>query len=273
MRQDINQALELPSKFHNNQELFQLRSEPPELSPAASPSSPQNNPKLAEERQAQEALTNPLSVDDAYYVEPTTSEPAQIVMGFKVDRKPSNGKYLVDDVTRILDAGTDQVAGTIESLATDHLRKATGTSARIHDDGYTINIRAELHVDSRTSQADTPTLTRDQTAALPGIELAVRNVLPFEVQEHASSVAARIAKELPTQTQVIDAYERPTLSEVIDHHQRQFSPSPGQPVALNTYLRSFPAHPVAALTDSPTPPKAATHSTATIPDLHSGPER
>lgn len=169
--------------------------------------------------------------------------------------------------------GTDQVAGTIESLATDHLRKATGTCARIHDDAYSINIRAELHVDSRTSQADTPTLTRDQTAALPGIELAVRNVLPFEVQEHASSVAARIAKELPTQAQVIDAYERPTLSEVIDHHQRQFSPSLGKPVALNTYLRSFPTHPVAALTDSPTTRKAATHITATFPDVHAGPER
>jgi hypothetical protein len=216
----------------------------------------------------------------AYYVEPTASEPGQVVAEFNVPTKPTPGKPLIEDATRVLvDAGTDDVAGTIESLATDHLRTATGTSARIHDDGTIISIRAQLHTDSSTAQADGPTLNEAQNAALSGIEQAVRDALPSQEQAHAGDVAIRIAKELPAQEEVIDAYNRPTLTEVLEHHQQQFGPSLVQPLAATmpkawqAYQRSFPTQPSAALAATTTTAEATTNNTSPVAHRQAGQER
>lgn len=264
--------------FDNNQEPPTLRAEPTSSATTSLLPNPQKTlPIEAVSPQTREAS---LSVAEAYYVEPTVSGPGQVVVEFNVPTKATPGKHLIEDATRILvDAGTDHVAGTIESLATDYLRNATGTTARIHDDGTIISIRAQLPVDNSTPRADTAVLNSAQTAALLGIEQAVRNALPVREQEQATALAVNIAKELPERAQVTDAYNRPTLTEVLDHHQRQYGPPLVQPLAtpmpaaLQTYQRSFPSHPSAALTGTTETAKASTTSTAHAPLQQLGHER
>ncbi|MFF2842508.1 hypothetical protein [Paenarthrobacter sp. NPDC057981] len=265
-------------EFDNNQEPPTLRAEP--TSSATTRLLPNTQNSLPTEAVTPEAEEVSLNVAEAYYVEPTSSGPGQVVVEFNVPTTPSPGKHLIEDATRILvDAGTDHVAGTIESLATDHLQKATGTTARIHDDGTIISIRAQLPVDNNTPRADTAVLNSAQTAALPDIEQVIRNALPPQEQEHAAALAVNIAKELPELAQVTDAYNRPTLSEVLDHHQRRYGPPLIQPLAtpmpaaLQTYQRSFPAHPAAALTSTTETAKASTTSTNHAPHQQLGHER
>ncbi|MFJ4268373.1 hypothetical protein ACIPY1_17595 [Paenarthrobacter nicotinovorans] len=264
-------------EFDNNQETPTLRAEP--TAAATTRLLPNTQNSLPKEAVTPEAGDASLSVAKAYYVEPTVSEPGQVVAEFNVPTKPTPDKHLIEDATRILvDAGTDHVAGIIESLATDHLRNATGTTARIHDDGTIISIRAQLPVDNNIFPADTA-LNSAQTQALPGIEQAVRNALPAQAQEHATALAVNIAKELPERAQVTDAYNQPTLSEVMDHHQRRYGPPLVQPLAtplpaaLQTYQRSFPAHPSAALTGTTETATASTTSTTRTPHQQLGHER
>jgi hypothetical protein len=264
-------------EFDNNQEPPTLRAEP--TSSATTKLLPTTHNTLPKEAVTPEAVDASLSVAEAYYVEPTISEPGQVVVEFNVPATPTPGKHLIEDATRILvDAGTDHVAGTIESLATDYLRNTTGTTARIHDDGTIISIRAQIPVYNNTSLADTA-LNNAQTEALPGIEQAARNALPLQVQEHATALAVTIAKELPEPAQVTDAYNQPTLSEVLDHHQRRYGPPLLQPLAtpmpaaLQTYQRSYPAHPSAALTGTTETAKASTTSTGHATHQQLGHER
>ncbi|MFJ4264617.1 hypothetical protein ACIPYU_19425 [Paenarthrobacter nicotinovorans] len=261
-------------EFDNDQEPPTLRAEP--TAAATTKLLPNTQNSLPKEAVTPEAGDVSLSVAKAYYIEPTVSEPGQVVAEFNVPTKPTPGKHLIEDATRILvDAGTDHVAGTIESLATDYLRNATGTTARIHDDGTILSIRAQLPADNNTLRADTAVLNGAQSEALPCIEQAVRNALPAQVQEHATALAVTIAKELPEPAQVTDAYNQPTLAEVLDHHQRRYGPPlvTPLPAALQTYQRSFPAHPSAALTGTSETATASTASTTRAPHQQAGHER
>jgi hypothetical protein len=223
--------------------------------------------------------------DAAHYFTPTAAAQGRVSLDFHVDREPNAGRYLVLEATERLSGDTDQVAASIESLATDHLREATGTSARIHDDGYSITIQADVpaaagHARDETvrSPAATETgrsLTAPQSAALPELELAIRGVLPAHERHHTQTLALRIANNLPTQKEVVNAYYRPTLAEVLDHHGHRMDAriegriegrdEPAVPSSLKTTHLSFPQHPSTALNHRPISTRPAATSYAIVP--------
>ncbi|MBU8867830.1 hypothetical protein [Paenarthrobacter aromaticivorans] len=219
-----------------------------------------------------EDITGAPRLTDAHYLDASGTGPERISVEFAIDRQPDPDHYLVDKAATLLHGGTDQVAGIIESLATDRLRSSTGTSARIHEDGYTIAIQAQLPdgskdptVPSRHSTArETPTaLTPAQAAAVPALERAIDSVLPADQRQHASTLATMVAKEIPSREEVIDAYRQPTLKDVINSYQERYDPEPVVPVlpaALKPYQLSFPQTPA---TTPSTAPSGATATPAT----------
>jgi hypothetical protein len=198
----------------------------------------------------------------AHYFAPAYSHPGRVSVDFHVNREPNAGRYIASEAANLLYGDLDRMAGIVESLATDHLREATGTSARIHDDGYTISIEADIPtaaVDATEKAVHSPStgtkrpVAAAQTGDLDELELAIGSVLPANDRHHAQTLAHLIAKELPSQAEVIRAYYRPTLHEVLEEHERQFDPfpEPDLPPSLKTTQRSFPQHPSAALIQPP----------------------
>jgi hypothetical protein len=210
--------------------------------------------------------------ETAHYFAPAYNQPGRISVNFQVDREPNAGQYIAREAANLLHGDLDRVAGIVESLATDHLREATGTSARIHDDGYTISIETDIPATAghstekpvRSPAAQT-TLTAARTDDLLEIEQAIGSVLPAHERHHVETLARLITSELPSQAEVVRAYYRPTLNEVLDEHERRFNPfpEPDLPPALKAAQQSFPHHPSAALTQ---PPRAAVATTS----YHSG---
>lgn len=213
----------------------------------------------------------------AHYYAPADTGPGRVSVDFHVDRKPNAEPYVAGEAATLLFGDLDRVAGIVESLATDHLREATGTSARIHDDGYSVSIEADVpaaagnvteHTVHSTAAETQRPLAAEQTEALFELELALGSVLPAHDRHHAETLARLSANELPSQAEVVQAYYRPTLNEVIEEHERQFDPfpEPDLPPSLKTAQLSFPQHPSAALIH---PPLSAV-STATAYALSPG---
>lgn len=212
--------------------------------------------------------------ETAHYFAPAYNHPARVSVNFQVDREPKTGQYIAGEAANLLHGDLDRVAGIVESLATDHLRETTGTSARIHDDGYTISIETDIpaaamhptekSVHSPGAQTERP-LPAMHAGAPVEIEQAIGSVLPDHELHHAETLARLIISELPSQAEVVQAYYRPTLNEVLDEHERRFNPfpEPDLPPALKAAQQSFPHHPSAALTQ---PPRAAVATTT----YHSG---
>lgn len=200
---------------------------------------------------------------EAHYVKAFGAEPERVLVEFAIDRQPDPDRYLVGRAAILLQGGTDNVAGIIESLATDRLRSVTGTSGRIHDDGYAVTIQANLPVGSRDSTVpsghstaqETPTaLTPAQAAAVSDLEHAISAVLPDHHRGHAPNLATMVAKELPGRDQVIEAYQHPSLQDVIQGYQERYDPEPAAPAGpgiLKHYQLSFPQHPATALNTAP----------------------
>lgn len=202
----------------------------------------------------------------AHYFAPTHDGPGRISADFIVDREPNAGRYLVLEATEILWGDTDQVAASIESLATGYLRQATGTSARIRDDGYSIHIETDIppatgnttETAVNTPSAETPEPpTAAQSETLFQLEMAIHHLLPADERQHTGALAQLIANDLPSQAQVVNAYYRPTLAEVLDYHERRMDAyagrgeEPAVPSSLKTTQLSFPQHPSTALTHHP----------------------
>lgn len=197
----------------------------------------------------------------AHYYAPADTGPGRVSVDFHVDREPNAGRDIASEAANLLHGDLDQMAGIVESLATDHLRDATGTSARIHDDGYTISIETDIPtaaVDATEKTVHSPSTERLPMAAsltgeLDELGLAIGSVLPAHDRHHAETLARLIATELPSQAEVIQAYHRPTLHEIIEEHERRFDPfpEPDLPPSLKTTQQSFPQHPSAALIQPP----------------------
>jgi hypothetical protein len=198
----------------------------------------------------------------AHYFAPAYSHPGRVSVDFHVNREPNAGRYIATEAANLLYGDLDRMAGIVESFATDHLREATGTSARIHHDGYTISIEADIPaapvdatgktVHSPSTETERP-LAAAETGDLDELVLAIHSVLPAHDRHHTETLARLIAKELPSQAEVIQAYYRPTPNQVIEEHERQFDPfpEPDLPPSLKTTQRSFPQHPSAALIQPP----------------------
>ncbi|MGY2747881.1 hypothetical protein [Arthrobacter sp. UYCu723] len=202
-----------------------------------------------------------VSFEAAHYFAPAYNRPGRVTVDFHVDREPNAGQYVAGEAAKLLHGDLDRVAGIVESLATDHLREVTGTSARIHDDGYTISIEADLpaaagHATESVHSPNAETerqLSAAHTGDLVELELAIGSVLPAHERHHAETLAQLIARELPSQAEVVQAYYRPTLNEVLTDHERRFDPSPEPdlPPSLKAARLSFPQHPSAALIHPP----------------------
>ncbi|MBE4720570.1 hypothetical protein [Pseudarthrobacter sp. AB1] len=212
----------------------------------------------------------------AHYIAPAYNHPGRVTVDFHVDREPNAGQYLAGEAATLLSGDLDRAAGIVESLATDHLREATGTSTRIHDDGYSVSIEADVPADagnvtektvhSPAAETERP-LAAEQTEVLFELELAFQSVLPVHDRHHAETLARLIAKELPSQAEVVQAYYRPTLNEVLEEHERRFDPlpEPDLPPSLKTAQLSFPRHPSAALIRPPLSAVATATSSALSP--------
>jgi hypothetical protein len=209
--------------------------------------------------------SNAVRFETAHYFAPAYIQPGRVSVDFHVDREPNAGQYIAREAANLLHGDLDRMAGIVESLATDHLREVTGTSARIHDDGYTISIEANVpaaatHPTENAVHSPDAETVRPVAAAQSGdlvdLEQAIGSVLPAHERHHAETLACLITSELPSQADVVQAYYRPTLKEVLDDHERRFDPfpEPDLPPALKAAKLSFPQHPSAALIQ---PPRAA----------------
>lgn len=198
------------------------------------------------------------------YQPATAARPGHIFVELRVDRE-SNPANLARQraAEERLNGGTDQVCGSIDNVATRHLRELTGTKARIIDDGYAVTIEMDVPAAPVTEKHGTGSggginaghpLTADQESALPELVRSIDAALPPHERHHSETLAHMVAQEIPSTADVVRSSDRVTLAEIIEGHERRMDSYTQMPLpaSLRIAKLSFPQHPSAALHQSAT---------------------
>ena len=124
----------------------------------------------------------------------------------------------------------------IDEVASGHLQQATGTHAHITNEGQQVRVhvvpptplseRPPMYGEAPTymDPADRRELTAAQQAALPAVATSIRKVIPTALQPHADDLAHLMVQEVPTQADVLRAYQRTSLTEVQEYFNRPPAP-------------------------------------------------
>lgn len=194
-----------------------------------------------------------LRVAGAFYRQENDAYPAHVSIELSVNREYNPAASArSDSVHDVIGAdGTLQVEMSIHNVATRHLQELSGTTARIDDSGYTVNINMNLPTAPAPTGSDTvtaapsgsrPSLTAEQHALLPSLTHAIGGCLPADEQHHARVLAQAVAREVPTAADAIAAYDKVTVAEVIEHHEQR----------METYTMTLTPEPApAARTETP----------------------
>ncbi|MCD5342808.1 hypothetical protein LR392_11310 [Arthrobacter sp. AK04] len=195
-----------------------------------------------------------------------------------------------------VDEQLERVERCIDKVANNHLSNATGSRALIRLSGERITAYVPLPAPltdreqsptpetSRSSYGGVPplpprtylsysktrSLTPDQEAILPRVAESVRDVVPPTLQSYVDDIAHLVAQEIPTQSDLLRAYQRTSIPEVLAEYDRAGRPKqlpPEHQQAMKTAQLSFPSHAAEALkTSAPavavTPASAASDITA-----------
>lgn len=224
-------------------------------------------------------------VDYSGYTPATATRPAHITLEILVDRQssPANRARL-EAAENVLVGGSDQISGTINNLATEHLQKLTRTSARIADEGWAVRVEMDIPAALDTSthrSADAagaavrPPLTAEQETLIPELAETIDAILPPHHRRHTQALALMVAAEVPSTADAITATDRVTLEETIDHHEQRmkgYVMAP-PPASMRTGGLSFPQHASAALHHSANSTYPAVASTARPPRISPALER
>jgi hypothetical protein len=184
---------------------------------------------------------------------------------------PAPRAHLIAAVSELRsDATPGEIAWSVDQVAHGHLTKATGANVLVWRDAQ--EIHAFAHVPA-APKYNLPTyieppaysnprpLTADQEALLPHLTQTVRLVVPSELDAHVNEIAHLAAQEIPTQADILHAYQRTSISEVLRNYDGVEESKPLPPEvqqAMRTTLLSFPQHAAQALhtpvhTTAPTP--------------------
>jgi hypothetical protein len=158
----------------------------------------------------------------------------------------------------------------VDKVATGHLQEHTGTTGYITGTGKSlhVSIGAPLPLAERPLMYGGPypylddgrlrDLTSAQTAMLPELTAAITEVTPGTYQPHTTDLARLLAQEIPSQADVLRAYQRTSLTEIYNSHRADNEPARPRP---NTVSLDFPQLPHEALHTAPQGPAhgAATH--------------
>ena len=180
------------------------------------------------------------------------------------------------------DNRADEVDRCVDKVANGHLANATGSSAHIWRGAERLIMPVFLPnpIDERPgNQMPGPfykeyalppetylghravrTLTPDQEDMLAKVVESVRDILPPALQPHVDDIAHLVAQEIPTQTDLLRAYQRTSVPEVLAEYARAGRPeqlSPEHQQAMKRAQLSFPQHAAESLKTS-APAAAAT---------------
>lgn len=198
---------------------------------------------------------------------------------------PAPREHLIKAVSELRrDATPGEIAWSVDQVAQTHLQEATGSAAFIRSDAQ--QIHTLVHVPG-PPPLDLPTygepvkysykelrpLTLDQEALLPHLTRSVRLVVPAELDAHITEIAYLAAQEIPSQADVLRAYQRTSVAEVIRDYDGFPSPSKALPSelqqAMRTTLLSFPQHATEALhTTTRTTPSTRSATVSARPASH-----
>lgn len=165
---------------------------------------------------------------------------------------------------------TYALPGHLDDVALKHLRERTGTSGRITDDAQ----RFQVILLPPTPLAERPPmyggpdpflpdgklreLTSAHAAMLPELAAAIGQVTPAKYQPHATDLARLLAQEIPSQADVLRAYQRTSIPETQAEHHAYLDYWSKTPAERNrkpgTVTLDFPQHPREALHTAPTNP-------------------
>ncbi|WJH26862.1 hypothetical protein [Pseudarthrobacter defluvii] len=181
------------------------------------------------------------------------------------------------------DAWPEDIEERIDRVAERHLQEATGTDTHIRLGGE--GLYAFVHLPTPLTErpqkpAPIPTygsplpkepdetylqyrdpkaLTSYQEAILPNVVETIRDVVPAALQPHVKDIAHLVTQEIPSQADLLRAYQRTSVPEVlneVDHAGQPERLSLEHQRALKTAQLSFP-HPAPEVLRSPTPAAAA----------------
>jgi hypothetical protein len=122
------------------------------------------------------------------YHQATGSRPAQVFLELHVDRNLNRANLARQRAAEeSLIGGTDQIGGSIDNVATGHLQKLAGTTARIAENGYALTIEMRLPGSPKEPQGPAASgtgkdaaspLTPDQQSVLPELTRSIEAALP-----------------------------------------------------------------------------------------------
>lgn len=186
---------------------------------------------------------------------------------------PAPRAHLIAAVTELRrDATPGDVAWSVDQVAQAHLKEATGAHALFRKDAQ--EIHAIAHVPA-APKYNLPTyveppkysyprpLAPEQEALLPHLTQAVRLVVPSELGPHINQIAHLAAQEIPTQADVLRAYQRSSVTEVLRDYDGVGESKPLPPElqrAIRTTHLSFP-QPAAEALQAPAPAESSSRST------------
>ncbi|ACL42582.1 hypothetical protein Achl_4631 (plasmid) [Pseudarthrobacter chlorophenolicus A6] len=232
--------------------------------------------------------TPALSISDVAYWPADSTQRASINLELTVNRRLNRAtSECIAAAHDTLDGGACHIENSIRQVAADHLAHLSGTRANFTDDGYYIGVNAIIqdrtptNASSETNtDAQRPPLTDWQQALLPELTDSVGRCLPEHEKDRTHALARDLARDIPSASDVIAAFDRVTLTEIINRHEERMETFARDLLPDNPQLRreatdihptlqaytavrlsqlSFPQHPAAAL-DQPhlTHPASAT---------------
>lgn len=239
-----------------------------------------------------------LSISNVTYAPAESAGPAGVNVELAVNRRLNRApSECIAAAHEALDGGAYHIENSIRQVAGDHLAQLSGTRAYFTDDGYDIGVNAVLHnstpadaAPEPTTDAKRPRLTDWQQALLPELIDSVGRCLPAHEKDRTHALAWDLAREIPSASEVIAAFDRVTLTEIINRHEERMETFarellPGDPelrreaadfhptlqayTAVRLAQLSFPQHPAAALEQ---PHRTSPASASPTPSAHrSGP--